>query len=337
PDALVQVVISGRIPALLESGDGALAAAVSALLDDALIAARDVLTPGLAPADTLATLFAEQVHRTPDVVAVEFEDSTLTYAELDARANTLAWELIRLGVRPDTRVGVAMHRSLELVIGIYAVHKAGGAYVPIDPDHPAERVAYVLEVSAPVVVLTTGVFESLGEAPILRLDEFDWSAVHADPVLDTESVPRACPDNLAYVIFTSGSTGRPKGVAVSHRAIVANLRWRERVYRMVAADVVLQKTPVTFDVSVWEFFWPLQVGARMVLAAPQGHRDPAYLIRIIHQKCVTVAHFVPSMLAEFAATVADTAAMDAIDSLRMLFASGEALPAATAAALREVS
>ncbi|SUA48133.1 non-ribosomal peptide synthetase [Nocardia africana] len=337
PDALVQVVVSGRLPELLESGEGALAAAVSDLLDDALTAAADVLDPGLAPADTLATLFAEQVRRTPGLVAVEFDGRTLTYAELDARANALAWQLVRLGVGPDTRVGVSMHRSLELVIGMYAIHKAGGAYVPIDPEHPADRIAYVLEIAAPVVVLTHAASPSFDGVPVLRVDEFDWETGEPASVLEAEEVVPARPDNIAYVIFTSGSTGRPKGVAVSHRAIVANLRWRQRCYRMHAADVVLQKTPFTFDVSVWEFFWPLQVGARLVLAAPDGHRDPAYLIRTIAAKHVTIAHFVPSMLAVFAAAVADAQAMSDIDSLRAVFASGEALPAATGAAFRDVS
>ncbi|WP_157104449.1 non-ribosomal peptide synthetase, partial [Nocardia kruczakiae] len=337
PDALVQVVVSGRLPALLESGEGALAAAVSDLLDDALTAAADVLEPGLAPADTLATLFAEQVARTPGLVAVEFDGRTLTYAELDARANALAWQLVRLGVGPDARVGLSMHRSLELVIGMYAIHKAGGAYVPIDPEHPADRIAYVLEIAAPVVVLTHAGSPSFDGVPVLRVDELDWETGDRSPVPESEEVVPARPDNTAYVIFTSGSTGRPKGVAVSHRAIVANLRWRQRCYRMHAADVVLQKTPFTFDVSVWEFFWPLQIGARLVLAAPDGHRDPAYLIRTIAAKHVTIAHFVPSMLAVFAAAVADARAMSDIDSLRAVFASGEALPAATGAAFRDVS
>ena len=337
PDALVPVVVSGRLPGLLDAGEGALSAAVSELLDDALTAAADVLSPGLAPADTLATLFAEQVGRTPDAVAVEFGDSTLTYAELDARANTLARQLIRLGVGPDTRVGLSMPRSLELVIGVYAIHKAGGAYVPIDPDHPADRIAYVLEVAAPVVVLTAAGGPSFGAVPVLRVDEFDWDTSETGTAVEAGDVPHAHPDTTAYVIFTSGSTGRPKGVAVSHRAIVANLRWRQRRYRMTDADVVLQKTPFTFDVSVWEFFWPLQVGARLVLAAPDGHRDPAYLIRVVADKQVTIAHFVPSMLAVFAAAVAESEAENEIDSLRAIFASGEALPAATGAALRDVS
>nr|WP_255659645.1 non-ribosomal peptide synthetase [Nocardia spumae] len=337
PDALVQVVVSGRFPDLLEAGDGALTAAVSELLDDALVAAADVLTPGLAPADTLATLFAEQVTRTPDAVAVEFEDRTLTYAELDARATTLARHLVGLGVGPDALVGLSLPRSPELVIGMYAIHKAGGAYVPIDPGHPADRIAYVLDVAAPVAVLTTATGPAFGDVPVLRLDEFDWDAAEEPPVARADDLVPAHPDSLAYVIFTSGSTGRPKGVAVSHRAIVANLRWRQRCYRMCDTDVVLQKTPFTFDVSVWEFFWPLQIGARLVLAAPDGHRDPAYLIRVVADKQVTIAHFVPSMLSVFAAAVADAGASAEIDSLRTIFASGEALPAATGAALRDVS
>uniref|UniRef100_UPI003CC80DA8 non-ribosomal peptide synthetase n=1 Tax=Nocardia gipuzkoensis TaxID=2749991 RepID=UPI003CC80DA8 len=327
-DALVPVVVSGRLPALLESGDGALGAVLAALLDDALSAAHDVLTATAAPVETLVSQFEEQVRRSPDATALDCAGVTLTYAELDGRINALACHLIELGVRPETLVGLAVRRSIDLVVGIYAILKAGGAYLPIDPDHPADRIAYVLSVAEPVIVLTTTHDEpEFGRAvPTLRLDEFAGSPTPDAPVVAGSA------DAVAYVIFTSGSTGRPKGVAVSHRAIVANLRWRQRMYRLRADDVVLQKTPCTFDVSVWEFFWPLQVGARLVVAAPDGHRDPAYLARVIRERGVTVAHFVPSMLAVFVAEPQAAAA----DSLRLVFASGEALPAATAAAFRDI-
>ncbi|MGV9541089.1 non-ribosomal peptide synthase/polyketide synthase, partial [Nocardia beijingensis] len=325
-DALVPVVVSGLLPALLESGDGALGAMLDALLDDAL-----ATVPGLpattAPVETLVSLFEEQVSRTPDAIAVEYAGSTLTYAEFDGRVNALAHHLLELGVRRDALVGLAVRRSIDLLVGMYAILRAGGAYVPIDPDHPADRIAYVLAVAEPVLVLTTTRDEpDFGRVvATLRIDEFAGA-----PASEAPAVARSA-DDLAYVIFTSGSTGRPKGVAVSHRAIVANLRWRQRMYRLRADDVVLQKTPFTFDVSVWEFFWPLQIGARLVVAEPDGHRDPAYLARVIAERGVTVAHFVPSMLAVF---VAEAAA--AVDSLRLVFASGEALPAATAAAFRDI-
>ncbi|MBF6466099.1 non-ribosomal peptide synthase/polyketide synthase [Nocardia beijingensis] len=326
-DALVPVVVSGRLPALLDSGDGALGAVLDALLDDALAAAPDAPVAAV-PVETLVSVFEEQVRRTPDAIALDYAGATLTYAEFDGRVNALAHHLVGLGVRPDTPVGLAVRRSIDLVVGVYAILKAGGAYLPIDPDHPADRIAYVLAVAAPVVVLTTTSDEpGFGPAvPTLRIDEFA-----SPPTADAPTVARSA-DHTAYVIFTSGSTGRPKGVAVSHRAIVANLRWRQRMYRLRADDAVVQKTPFTFDVSVWEFFWPLQVGARLVVAEPDGHRDPAYLARLIGERGVTVAHFVPSMLAVF---VAEPRAA-AVDSLRLVFASGEALPAATAAAFRDI-
>ncbi|WP_156095182.1 non-ribosomal peptide synthetase, partial [Nocardia lijiangensis] len=350
PDALVSVVISGRLPELLESGDGALGEVLDRLLDDALLIAADVLPTAFTPVETLISEFHEQVRRTPDAVALEFGDATLTYAEFDARVTALARRLRELGVGPDALVGLAVRRSFELLVGMYAILEAGGAYVPIDPEHPAERIAYVLQTAAPTLVLTTTADqpETIADSRVLRIDEFEralraagqfssaagqFTSTAGQP-LDAELLPLPAADNTAYVIFTSGSTGRPKGVAVSHRSILANLRWRQRLYRLSEDDVVLQKTPFTFDVSVWEFFWPLQIGARLVIAAPDGHRDPAYLARTIAEYGVTVAHFVPSMLAVF---VAEPEIEAAVDTLRLVFASGEALPAATAAAFRDVS
>ncbi|MET8653322.1 amino acid adenylation domain-containing protein, partial [Nocardia aurea] len=332
PDALVPVVISGQLPSLLDAGDGALGAVLEQLLDDALGVAAPVLRTEFAPVETLVTEFEAQVRRTPDAVALEFDGETLSYAEFHARVTTLARHLSARGVGPDDLVALSMRRSFELLVGMYAILHAGAGYVPIDPDHPAERIAYVLDTASPALVLTTtGDEPDLGGArvPVLRVDEFE-----ANPTDTGAPVRAASADNAAYVIFTSGSTGRPKGVAVSHRAIMANLRWRQRLYRLRDDDVVLQKTPFTFDVSVWEFFWPLQVGARLVIAAPEGHRDPAYLARTIRRENITVAHFVPSMLSVF---VGQDEIEDAVPSLRLVFASGEALPAATAAAFRDVS
>uniref|UniRef100_UPI0024571DFC non-ribosomal peptide synthetase n=1 Tax=Nocardia cyriacigeorgica TaxID=135487 RepID=UPI0024571DFC len=347
---LLPIVVSGRFPGLLESGDGALGEVLERLLTDAVIAAAPVLTP-LAPAETLISLFEEQVRRTPDAVALEFEGTTLTYAEFSARVDAMARRLREFGVGPDVLVGLALRRSVELLVGMYATVKAGGGYVPIDPDHPADRIAYVLDVARPAVVLTTAADRPALDPSVrtLCIDSVAADERHAPLAAgpdrglragaaserDAETCwPTVSPDNIAYVIFTSGSTGRPKGVAVSHRAIVANLRWRQRLYRLDTADVVLQKTPFTFDVSVWEFFWPLQVGARLVIARPEGHRDPAYLARVIRESGVTVTHFVPSMLSVF---VAEPSVTESVDSLRLVFASGEALPAATAAAFRDIS
>ncbi|MGW4019705.1 amino acid adenylation domain-containing protein, partial [Rhodococcus ruber] len=334
PDALVPVVLSNLAPHLLESPEnGGLAGIVDRVIADA-VSVADASAIHDAVADTLVGLFEQQVARTPDAVAVEFEGVTLTYAEFDAATNRMARRLIAAGVGPERSVALAIRRSTDLLVAMYGIVKAGGAYVPLDPDHPADRIAHVLDSARPVVVLTTSDTELAlpSDTPILEIDRLDLDGFDAGRVVDTERLGPLRPQNTAYVIFTSGSTGRPKGVAVSHEAIVANLRWRQREYRFTTEDVVLQKTPYTFDVSVWEFFWPLQVGARLVVARPDGHRDPAYLARTIVERGVTALHFVPSMLAVFLTepTVTQT------DSLRYVFASGEALPTSTVARFYEI-
>ncbi|MGN0125133.1 MAG: non-ribosomal peptide synthase/polyketide synthase [Rhodococcus sp. (in: high G+C Gram-positive bacteria)] len=283
---------------------------------------------------TLVDLFDARVATDPDAVAVAFEGEQLTYADFDARVNRLARHLISQGVGPESTVGLAVRRSLDLLVGMYAIVKAGGAYVPLDPDQPADRNAYILDTAAPVAVLTTtrDAFESTAAVRTIEIDTLDVSDLPSGPITDADRIATLTPTNTAYVIFTSGSTGRPKGVAVPHGAIVNRLLWMQDEYGLGRDDVVLQKTPFTFDVSVWEFFWPLQIGARLEIALPDGHRDPAYLARVMADRGVTVAHFVPSMLAVF---VAENAAASA-SSLRMVFASGEALPASVAARLRSI-
>ncbi len=294
------------------------------------------------PRPTLASLFDAAVAEHPDAVALVADEAgtgvgqqVLTYAELDARVNRLARYLIGRGVGPQDRVAVAMRRSVDLVVAVYAIVKAGAAYVPIDPDQPAERTGYILETAQPVCVLTTADVDSGLEhaGTVVRTDELGLSAFTDTPVTDAERRSPLRARSAAYVIFTSGSTGRPKGVAVSHAAIVNRLVWMQFAYRLTPADIVLQKTPATFDVSVWELFWPLQIGARLVLAAPDGHRDPAYLARLIAAEGVSTVHFVPSMLAAF---VAEPAAAEYV-SLRQVFASGEALTADTARRLRTLT
>ncbi|WP_062983906.1 non-ribosomal peptide synthetase [Nocardia anaemiae] len=285
----------------------------------------------LGGAPTLVSMFEAQVARTPDAVAVRFAGvPDLTYRELAARSNRLARYLIGLGVGPETRVALGIRRSPELVIAIYAVLAAGAAYVPLDPDHPAERTAHILATARPACVLTTEALELSG-VPVIRLDGMDLTDYSDGPVWDRERTAALRPGQPAYVIFTSGSTGLPKGVAVTHEAIVNRLVWMQRQYRLSPEDVVLQKTPATFDVSVWEFFWPLQIGARLVLAEHDGHRDPAYLRAVIAEYGITTAHFVPSMLEAFLAQ------QDCPSALRTVFASGEALPAALAQRLRALT
>ncbi|WP_420126422.1 non-ribosomal peptide synthase/polyketide synthase [Longimicrobium sp.] len=269
-------------------------------------------------------LFEVQAARTPDAVAVRFEDASLTYAELNARANQLAHHLRGLGVGPEVRVGVLMERSLEMVVSLLAVLKAGGAYVPLDPGLPAERLAYML-VDADVAVLLTqerlrGILPA-SELPALEVDAA-WDSIARESA--ENPAPVVTPSNVAYVIYTSGSTGRPKGVMNQHRGVVNRLVWMQAHFGLSADDVVLQKTPFSFDVSVWEFFWPLQQGATLVMARPDGHRDPLYLQEIIEAEGVTTLHFVPSMLQSFVEAVEPGRCA----SLRHVVCSGEALPPA---------
>ncbi|WP_460726977.1 amino acid adenylation domain-containing protein, partial [Nocardia heshunensis] len=270
--------------------------------------------------NTLVALFEAQALRTPDAIAVSFEGTSLSYAEFGDRVHRLARWLVERGVGAESFVALGMRRSIDLVVGMYAVAVTGAAYVPLDPDHPAERIEYILETADPVTVLTSGEDLAIDTAQV-RIDKLELSAYSAAPLRDAERRAPLRDSNTAYVIFTSGSTGRPKGVAVPHSAIVNRLLWMQGEYGLTADDVVLQKTPATFDVSVWEFFWPLQIGAKLVVAKPEGHRDPAYLADLIAREGVTVTHFVPSMLAVF---VAEEAAARCT-SLRMVFASGEAL------------
>ncbi|MEU7144554.1 amino acid adenylation domain-containing protein [Nocardia sp. NPDC046473] len=274
---------------------------------------------------TLASLFAERVASCPKTVALEFGEEAMTYAELDDRANRLARLLIAHGAGPERVVALCLRRSLELVVGMYAIVKTGAAYLPLDPEHPAERIEQIVAQAAPVCVLTAERDELTLPVDRLDLDIVDLAGFAGTPITDADRTAALRPGHLAYVIFTSGSTGKPKGVGVTHAAIVNRLRWMQHEYPLDQTDAVLQKTPATFDVSVWEFFWPLQIGARLVVAEHDGHRDPGYLARLITEKKITTAHFVPSMLSVF---VTDTD-VRGCTALRQVFCSGEALPAAT--------
>ncbi|MFI5714246.1 amino acid adenylation domain-containing protein [Nocardia sp. NPDC051750] len=285
----------------------------------------------------------------PERVAVSFEGAELTYAEFGARVNRLARLLIAQGVGPESLVGLVMSRSLDLVVGMYAVVAAGGAYVPLDPAHPAERIGYILDTAAPACLLSTTVDAQtvgvepavpagstvgvLAGVPVLAVDDIDTSGFDSAPVTDADRVAPVRPSNTAYVIFTSGSTGRPKGVAVPHSAIANQVAWMLSQYPMGASDVYLQKTATTFDVSLWGYFLPLAAGARLVVATADGHRDPAYLARVIADQRVTVTDFVPSMLTVFAAHTE----AGSIPSLRHVFVIGEALPPETVTAMHAVS
>ncbi|GGM50627.1 hypothetical protein GCM10012275_21840 [Longimycelium tulufanense] len=281
---------------------------------------------------TLAAAFADQVARTPEATAVVFEDVHLTYAELDQRAEALARRLRARGAGPERFVAVAVPRSAELMVALLGVLKSGAAYLPVDLDYPADRVAFMLADSgARIVVTTAATAGRLPEVPGLeRLDLGE-----TEDVAEVPGEP-AAPDHPAYLIYTSGSTGRPKGVVITHRAINNRLAWMQGQYGLGADDRVLQKTPSSFDVSVWEFFWPLVQGATVVLARPDGHRDPLYLAGLIRAEGVTTMHFVPSMLAAFLQALrADDASWAA--SLRRVFSSGEALTGDVARGWRELT
>ncbi|MFK3774285.1 amino acid adenylation domain-containing protein [Pseudomonas sp. NPDC089406] len=267
-------------------------------------------------------LIEAQAKRTPQAAALTFAGVTLSYAELEARSNQLAHRLVAAGVGPDVLVGVAAQRSLEMVIALLAVLKAGGAYVPLDPDYPAERLAYLFEDSGIALLLSQSwLLDALpgsGALPTLALDTLAWD--DADPGRPAVEVDG---EHLAYVLYTSGSTGKPKGAGNRHRALVNRLLWMQQAYGLQAHDVVLQKTPFSFDVSVWEFFWPLLAGAHLVVAAPGDHRDPARLVALIREAQVSTLHFVPSMLQVFL----QDPQVSACASLRRIVCSGEALPA----------
>uniref|UniRef100_UPI000A4F45A7 non-ribosomal peptide synthetase n=1 Tax=Rhodococcoides yunnanense TaxID=278209 RepID=UPI000A4F45A7 len=285
---------------------------------------------------SLLSEFDARVSTHADNIALVFEGSSLTYREFDGRVNALARVLIAGGVGPEARVAVAIRRSLDLAVGIYAILRAGAAFVPIDPDHPESRVGYIVEAANPFCALVADATDRalFGDVPVIDVTELDASA-EADraPIMDVERTASIAPDTIAYVIFTSGSTGKPKGVAVSHRAIVNQMAWMRSEYGLTDADVYLQKTATTFDVSLWGFFLPLQVGASLVLATPDGHRDSAYIEDLIAEHSVTLTDFVPSMLAMFTAH----ASAGKCTSLRHVFVIGEALPIETAEAFRAIS
>ncbi|HRL21271.1 MAG TPA: amino acid adenylation domain-containing protein [Alcaligenes sp.] len=267
-----------------------------------------------------------QAARAPLAIAVRCGDESLTYAQLDHRANQCARYLSELGAGPDVVIGLLMDRSLEMVVAMLGILKAGAAYLPLDPTHPASRLELVLEDAGVSVILVQagraaalpGFSGTVQELSLGRdmLDRYDGAALQASE----QSAHH--PDDLAYVIYTSGTTGQPKGCMLSHRAICNRLDWMQAMYGLSDQDRVLQKTPYTFDVSVWEFFWTLREGATLVLARPQGHKDNQYLAALIEREGITVCHFVPSMLRLFL----DSARLDQCASLRHVFVSGEALP-----------
>src|SRR5688572_7909671 len=266
-------------------------------------------------------LFEQQVERTPEAIAVIFGEEELSYRELNERANQLAHYLRAGGVSAEQRVGLCVERSLEMVVGMLGVMKAGGGYVPIDPEYPRERVTLMLEDAGLGLLLTQQhLVARLPEhtARVVQLDT-EWQEIGQSP--NTNLAGTATPENLVYMLYTSGSTGRPKGVMVPHRALGNHMAWMQGRFPLTAADRVLQKTPFSFDASVWEFYAPLLAGARLVLAAPGGHQDPAYLVKVIGEQEVTTLQLVPLLLE----ALLEEPGIAECGSLKRVFCGGEPL------------
>ncbi|ERN41672.1 amino acid adenylation domain protein, partial [Rubidibacter lacunae KORDI 51-2] len=274
----------------------------------------------------LHELFEAQVAKNPSAVALVFEGEELSYGVLNGQANRLAHHLRGLGVGPDSLVGLCVERGFEMVVGLLAVLKAGGAYVPLDPGYPVECLRCMLEDSGPRVLLHDGsavdeLLKDCSDIEILNLKSVARQWVQRSA--KNPARKSLTPQHLAYAIYTSGSTGQPKGVMVEHGSIVNHVLWLLDELALVADDVVLQKTPLGFDLSVWEIFVPLMCGARLVLARPEGHKDPAYLADVIRETGVTVLQFVPSMMEAF---LAHRGIADACKGVRHVLSGGEALP-----------
>lgn len=244
-------------------------------------------------------LFEEEVKKYPNNVAAIFKDKSLTYRELNDKSDKLAEYLINRNVKINTLVGVCMERSLEMIISIVAILKAGAAYVPLDIEYPKDRLNYMIEDSNVSIILTQSKFINEIQKNDVEFIELDLKMNEIENKNINVSLNKVSPDNWAYMIYTSGSTGNPKGVINTHNGLVNRINWMQKEFKLKKDDVVLQKTPFSFDVSIWEFTWALTVGATIVLAEPGGHRNPEYLIDTICKNKVTTIHFVPSMLQVF--------------------------------------
>ncbi|GAB17963.1 putative non-ribosomal peptide synthetase, partial [Gordonia effusa NBRC 100432] len=322
---------------------GELTADPSAVVGDVPLASAQTRTEALTrsrgpvvsvPPALLGDALPTRVAQAPDAVALIFGEREITYAEFGARVNQLAHQLISIGVGPEVAVGVAIDRSVEMMVAIHAVVAAGGHYVPIDTSAPPERVRYMTATAcANTILVAAAIPPAVDGLDAVRLITVDATSVPIEsvPVTDAERIAPLRPEHAAYTLFTSGSTGRPKGVTVTHAAIVNRMAWMRDGYGLSATDVFLQKTPYTFDVSVWELFLPLSIGASVVVAAPDAHRDPSHVADLVVTHSVSVIHFVPSMLSVFVDVLGER--LSDLISLRRVFASGEALTSGPAGEL----
>ncbi|MGV9871121.1 non-ribosomal peptide synthetase, partial [Rhodococcus koreensis] len=282
--------------------------------------------------DTLMSIFGAQAARTPDAPAVIDGNRTLSYTEFSTRINRLARHLITQGVGPETIVAVRIRRSLDFIVGVYATLTAGGAYLPLDPDHPTERTHFILAVAQPTCMLTTthdNQVDLPDPVPVFHVDTIDLSQTSAAPVTDADRLAPLRPQNTAYVMFTSGSTGRPKGVTVAHSAIVNEVQWVASDYSL--GDRLLQSNAVTFDASTPDLFAPLQVGSCVVLAGPDGQRDPDYLAELIRTRAITHMASVPTVLIALMASRSP----DVLRGVRVIYLGGETLSGRTVTRLTQ--
>ena len=277
---------------------------------------------------TAIELFEEQVLRTPDNVATTFEGTSLTYSQVNEEANKFGHYIKdHFNINPDDMIVLCLERSHHMLIAILGVLKAGASYVPVGPEYPDDRISYILSDTHSKVVITNAMmrdrFLSLSsDIPVISVED---GLLWKDCVC-TNPIHSSLPNNLVYVIYTSGTTGTPKGVMLENRSLVNRITWMNSQYPLKPDDRILQKTTYTFDVSVWEFFWPILYGASIVFAKPEGHKDSAYLAELIHRERVSILHFVPSMLTAFEETIANNPPLqNSCASLRYMFCSGEAL------------
>ncbi|MGL0767304.1 enterobactin non-ribosomal peptide synthetase EntF [Klebsiella pneumoniae] len=285
-----------------------------------LAAVNDTAVP--LPATTLSALVADQARKTPDAPALADARWQFSYREMRQQVVALAQLLRQRGVKPGDSVAVALPRSVFLTLALHGIVEAGAAWLPLDTGYPDDRLRMMLEDARPSLLITS-------EDQLARFSDIPGleSLCYQQPLAAGDDAPLALskPDHTAYIIFTSGSTGRPKGVMVGQTAIVNRLLWMQDRYPLSADDVVAQKTPCSFDVSVWEFWWPFIAGSQLVMAEPEAHRDPQAMQQFFARYGVTTTHFVPSMLAAFVASL-DADSVAACRTLRRVFCSGEALP-----------
>ena len=274
--------------------------------------------------ETLVSLFEKQVNRTPDNVAVKWGAGQLSYRELNARSDQVAWFLQKEGIEAGSLVGIMLERDEYLLPGIFGILKAGCAYVPIDPGFPSARINTIVEDAGLQLILSRPAYGSQGDVNAARWVDME-EVLSAHPERPVSHGSAVSSKGLAYVIYTSGSTGKPKGVMITHRSVVNRLWWMQQQYQLHEGDVLLQKTPVVFDVSVWELFWWSFAGASLYLLKPGGEKYPEELQRVIDREKISVIHFVPSMLRQFLAVLRDS--YTGFEHLRYVFSSGEALPA----------